>query len=493
MSPSASIPASISPTLSSPVDPVLQHALTNPLRKVALWLGVLLVFVRLSQVHQLLTFTLGVNLRLLYIIGIPALIALFLTDGVRRSFRFRPAFYWLGFALWIICVTPLSSWKGGSTELVLSYLRSEVVLLFIVGGTALTWRETKLVMYSIALAAVVNVLSSQIFSRQDINDRIGLEFGAIANPNDYAGQLILVLPFLLWVAMASKIKLIQLGSFLIMSYGIYVALASASRGAAVAIVAEVITIFFLAKVRVRLATIILAPLVLLIAAMVLPSRVYTRLLSFSESASGASEEALQSSKIRTTLFKDSIITTLQSPIWGVGPGQFSTHEGRRTETEGRGRLWFNPHNSYLQAAAEAGLPALFFYVGGSVSTLLLLRKLRKRVQSVPGLQEIDTAIFCTDVAMIGFCVVTFFLNFAYAFYLPLMGGLATSLAFAVITAQGSARIPVPATPVAPRLPYLPGAPRTAPPPPLNQPKPTPPVPPAPHGANSLLQRSRKQR
>ncbi len=421
------------PTNPAPISADLRSAIDNPLRKFAFWLAVALVFVRFSMIHQVLTYYLHVNLRLLYVIGIPALVALFASGGIQRAFRFRPAIYWTFFAFWLLAVSPFSSWRGGSATVVFSYLRSEVMVLFIIGGLALTWRETKLMVSAIALAAVLNVLSSKLFSVQDINDRVGLEFGTISNPNDYAAQLILVLPFLLWAAIAAKGVLIRLAAFATMSYGVYVALSSASRGAALAIVAEVIALIVVANTRQRIFTLVIGPVLLMIAAIALPSRVFTRILSFSENSAVTSGEAIESSRIRTTLFKDSLAAALAQPIWGIGPGQFSTYEGRKTEAEGRGKLWFNPHNSYLQAASEAGLPAFFAYLAGIISTILLFHKVHKQVRGVPGYEDMDSALVCMKVAMAGYCLVTFFLNFTYFFYLPAMAGLATSFGFALLT------------------------------------------------------------
>src|ERR1035441_10056053 len=55
---------------------------TSPLRVMAFKLGLILVFIRFSIIHQLLTSLVHVNFYLLYLFGIPALLGVALAGGV---------------------------------------------------------------------------------------------------------------------------------------------------------------------------------------------------------------------------------------------------------------------------------------------------------------------------------------------------------------------------------------------------------------------------
>src|ERR1035441_1625117 len=80
----------------------------DPIRALGFNMGLALVFLRFSMLHQVQATLMGVNLRLLYVFGLPALLGLIAAGGIQRTFRSRPAFYWAGFAVCLVVATPFS-------------------------------------------------------------------------------------------------------------------------------------------------------------------------------------------------------------------------------------------------------------------------------------------------------------------------------------------------------------------------------------------------
>lgn len=392
----------------------------------AIWLAAALVFVRFSMLNELAGYLAGVHLYLLYLVGIPTILAVIAKGDLRDTLRKAPAVFWIAFGFWLVVATPTSIWKGGSAHLLLGYFKAELLMLFVVGALAQTWRDCKLLMHVIAAAAVMNLAISRIFMSTIGTGRLDLEFGTVANANDFAAHLLLVLPFLLWIILSSSSRVLRLIALLGVSYGVYVVLASGSRGALVALAADLLFFTFHADLRHRVALWILAPLVLVVGFTVLPHQVARRLMSFSASDPDASQEALASSQAREALLRDSIDCALHNPILGIGPGQFTFYEGTHG-VRTAGTYWHNAHNSYTAAASEAGIPALFFYVAALWSSWRLLKRNLKRSRSEHQAPEISNAILCVMIAVLGFATATFFLNFTYTFYLPAMSGLAIAL------------------------------------------------------------------
>jgi O-antigen ligase len=415
----------------------------NPGRNIIIFFCLGLIFIRFSMIHQLITYEFQVNLYLLYVFGIPALLAVFFSGSLARVFHYRTAVYWVLFVLWLLADVPFSSWKGGSTGTVYAYLRTEFLMLFVVGSVAITWRECRMVLQAIAAACVVNLFVSRIFSQTDSNDRLSLvQFSNVSNSNDFAGHLILVLPFLLWVAMSGKFVLTRILSILGLAWGTYLILSSASRGAAVAIVVGVIFLLVRAPKRLRLVFFLTAPLIVVLTASMISQRTLQRILTFS--SENASDEAAQSSQIRQRLFIDSVKDTIEHPLFGVGPGQFSAVEGKASQAPDRVGLWYQTHNSVTQIASECGIPALILYLMAIGSTYQLLVRNSRRLQAAPQLTDLSNAIFCMRLAMVSFCTAILFLNFGYFFYLPAMAGIAIILDLATKDALGSLATPMPA-------------------------------------------------
>ena len=400
----------------------------SPGRGMMFFFGVALIFIRFSMIHQIIAYQFHLNLYLMYLFGIPATVIAFFSGGAARVLRYRTAVYWVVFVLWLLAAVPFSSWRGGSAGTVYLYLRSEFLMLFVVGAVAVNWRECRVVLQMIAAACAVNLLASHFFSETDSNDRLSLaQFSNVSNSNDFAGHLILVLPFLFWVALTTKSFIIKILSFLGMAWGIYLILASASRGAALAIV---VAVLFLDHHQ--------CP------------RAGARSLSAGRAAGGifgclpgpaahAAADTFLFSVLRgqrvggsLTVVADSRKTVLRQrkrhhrtpPVWRGAWSIFHRPRGKSSMSPNTVGLWYQTHNSITQVASECGIPALILYVSAIVSSYLLLRKNSRRLKNVPQLADLASALFCMRLAMVSFCTAILFLNFGYFFYLPAMAGIA---------------------------------------------------------------------
>ena len=403
---------------------------TSPLRVMAFKLGLILVFIRFSIIHQLLTSLVHVNFYLLYLFGIPALLGVALAGGVQRTLRSRPAVYWAGFAIWLAVGAPFSSWRGGSIGGLSSYLRTDFPMLFVTAGLVYTWRECRAMMYAIAWGAVAILFAGKMFQDDTgyYGERLAINFGTVSNSNDYAGHLVLVLPFLLWAALTSKSKAIRLAALCGIPYGVLLVLKTASRGGLVALVAGALFWLLRGSMRQRIALLALGPVVVVALVGFVPRSSMVRILSFSTESADASEEALESSTMRRYLLQESILYTLQHPLFGVGMGQFSNYEGVHSTLVGGLRgFWHETHNTYTQVSSECGIPALALYLAGIVSTFLMLNRVYRRASGRPDCVDIRNAAFCIMLAMTAYCTATAFLNFAYFFYLPAIASLAIAV------------------------------------------------------------------
>jgi len=418
-----SVPAIFSPGGTVPS----QGAANNPMRAPAFAFAVILIFLRFSMVHQIQAQLMGVNLYLLYVFGIPALIGIFAIGGFQRTLQWRPGLYWTLFGVWLLVGVPFSSWRVASLGVVLTYFRTELLMMFIIAGAASKWRDCRKVMVAIALAAVISLAAAKLFSHVDDNQRMSLNFGTIANSNDYAGHLIFVLPFLLWVVMTSKTLVFRVAAFALIPYGLYVILSTASRGALIAIGVGAVYAFFAGSARIRIAMGVLLPLVFVVAISLLPQRAWQRLLSFSDDSTG-NEEAVESTETRKYLLQTSLLFMVEHPLFGVGADQFSGVEGKASRQIGKLGVWHATHNSFTQVGSECGLPALYFFLAGIGSSLLLLNRVYRSSRDRPEYQEISATAFCLMLSLVSFCAAITFLNFGYFFYLPAMGGLAICVA-----------------------------------------------------------------
>jgi O-antigen ligase len=124
---------------------------------------------------------------------------------------------------------------------------------------------------------------------------------------------------------------------------------------------------------------------------------------------------------------------LQHPIFGVGADNFRAAEGQLSPFAGRqqygvGVRWNAPHDTFLQVAAELGIPGLVFFVVMMVSAFRDLHPRRSpardRFERPPVPPALKQAL---RAALVGFVVGSLFLSLAYAELLYMLIGLAIAV------------------------------------------------------------------
>jgi O-antigen ligase len=414
-------------------------------------MGVILVFIRFSIIHQLLTDVVHVNLYLLYLFGIPTLLGVALCGGVQRTLRGRPAVFWGLFVVWLTVGLPFSSWKGGSIGTLNAFIRTDFPMLFVIAGLTVTWRECQAMMRAIACGALVIMSASKLFHTDNavFGERLALSSGTIANSNDYACHLVLVMPFLIWAGLTAKHKAIRLGAWGGIGWGVVLVLQTASRGALIAMGAGALYWLLRGTMRQRVGLLAAGPVAAAALITFVPQSSLTRIVSFSMDESRATEDAVESSFMRKYLLEQSIKYTLEHPVFGVGLAQFSEYEGQHNVLAGFTHgYWHETHNTYTQVSSECGIPALALYIAGIVSTFFLLDGAFRRARGRPECEDIKTATFCIMLAMVMYCTAITFVNFAYFFYLPAMSSLVIAVSRAAEAEFKSRPSTTPAAPLA---------------------------------------------
>ena len=408
---------------------------TSQIRKLAFFAALVLTFIRFGVIPELLYVVTGTNTYLLYVFGPPALLGCLLTGGLRRTFRSRAAVLWSGFFLWMIAATPFSSWVGGSIEKDLSYGRINLIFLFLLGGLATSWKEVRMIFYTIAAAGCVNLVAARFLSRMT-SGRLELDLpfdGIISNSNDLAAQLILIIPFVLFVAFQNRqnmvLRIVMLGG---VGVGLLAILSTGSRGALVGV--AVATGFLLVRLRgaARFALLCALPAVALLLAALSPSAALQRLGTlFGQEAPTVDgyNEADESVEARNSALRKSLEYTFKHPLFGVGPAQFSNYEGTTSRAAGQHGNWHETHNTYTQVSSENGLPAFVFFVGAFVVVWRLVNRTYRQALARND-TEVSQACSYYQMALVGYLVTITFLAMAYSVALPALIGLGGAIYFA---------------------------------------------------------------
>jgi O-antigen ligase len=219
-----------------------------------------------------------------------------------------------------------------------------------------------------------------------------------ADPNDFALNLCVILPFCIALALSARSRLWKLVWIGAGALTVLAIISTYSRGGFLALAAVILAMIRRFTIKTRTAIflgIVLAVTVTVIASAGNESPYLNRLRTITDTKADTSGSAQQ----RWQLFTRSIEITFRHPIFGVGPGQFKTVSGS----------WHQSHNSYTQLSSEGGIPALIFFVA------LLSRTFKNAKRFGAGRPRKEEWYWAEAVhcAMVAYVVGAFFLSTAY--------------------------------------------------------------------------------
>lgn len=416
-----------SPSEASPAVETLDDTDEVPggLQTIGFYALLLFVFFRFSFLHEFIGAKLHANLHIIIVLGGLSYLCWLASGNGLRAFRARSTYFWTAFVGWMALATVTSFWKGGSFHIFWDYLETAFPVVLVVPALVTTKRQISKIVDVMGLAAIATALLGAV-NDDFTSGRMGVDVASseIQNPNDFAAHLILMLPVLaFWGFRSGRSvfhKLIAAGG---MALCLRLVLSSGSRGALVSLALTALYLIFLGNKKVKMAILVGVPLLLVAAVPFVPKESIQRLETLvSSKAAAKDDEAIESSRARTQLLKESIQFTLTHPLTGVGPGEFMDYQAKDAADKGQRGYWHVTHNSYTQVSCECGIPAFIFFMGALGLTFKYLRKVKKTGD--PALAPIAETIM---VMYVGFGVCIFFLSMAYAVHLLVLSALAVSM------------------------------------------------------------------
>ena len=361
------------------------------------------------------------------LVGLP--IALILSRNRFRGLHSKMGRWWLFFLLFLLLDAPFSVWRTGTLDLITSYVpRSYLNFLFITAFVTTLDRCRKF-MYVNIFASAIALVSCVSFGRYSSDGRLSVPDSLfLANANELGLQLLLgatQFVYLLYQRGALK-KVVAVG--LIVVSVMYI-LRAGSRSCMVGAICYCILMIVFSRNKVLVIALVLVSG--LVAVATTPSMALRRLmLLFEDSTAPAEASAVASEMSRKELFRRSLVTTLQHPLFGVGPGQFAVYVAKEKTKTGEWAEWLGTHNSYTQISAECGIPCLICYVAVIAICFRLNFRMFKITRGDPGFREVAGLSFTLLSMILAYAVCTNFFHMAYTSTLPNIAGTTLALYWA---------------------------------------------------------------
>ena len=422
---------------SSPSPGPAQPTVYSTSSRLVFYAAVLLIFTHFARPFD--TFLVGYKLPAI-ICGIGILVA-----AISGSFKLLASpvgISYICLLCWFALAVPSSYWMGGSAQYIIWHVRFLLILMLVVAVAGKNPNDLLklcgVLAFSCALHLMVN--GSETAGRLSLS-------GTFGNSDDVALLAGFAIPF--WVLVAGRVNSVAVRGFLLAGgcgYLLILIGRTATRAAIPALIAMLAVYFVRGNASRKMGVVAFALLGLVAALIILPQSSIDRLASItnaftlSGSDLAAQSEVDDSMKERKDLVQDAIEIALKHPIFGIGPGQFVEYRYAKVkQVNGRAKPYLPTHNTYLEIASDAGLPAIAIYLVFLGSIYLAIRRSEKanKAQAQPN-PLVSQLCLCTEAALAYFAVCAAFMTcdkHPHQFVVAGMAIALSNLGFAKVAAK----------------------------------------------------------
>lgn len=343
---------------------------------------------------------------------------------------------------WFAIGVPFAFYRRGAFELLTGTWLRTLLFFFLLTQTLTTIERIRKMMWVLLLSELIASALSVLMQGNPlvmVGDRLAGINKGLLGWNFLGITLSTTMPFTAYLYLTRKsvwrttLLLAALGSSL------WMVVLTASRGGFVGLILSLVLTWWLLlrkSARGKLAVTFL--LVSLVLASTKAPAVFWQRLATVWSSSGhvtgdTSESAEESTEGRLYLAQQSLVLTIENPVFGLGVNNFPYYTGAKIKGE---NAWLGTHNTYTQISSETGIPGLLLLV------LLLgtiLRHALAAARNTPASQNQDfhylaCALFASGVV---FCFQGFFAHLGYECLLYYIAALVAALGNVKQTLKGA--------------------------------------------------------
>ncbi len=292
-------------------------------------------------------------------------------------------------------------WRGGAVSRTIEF--SKIIVAWSLVFLLITTFDRLRRIIFVQAASVVVICIAALIKGHDIPRLNGAIGGLYSNPNDLAFAIVLSLPFALAFMVTAKNMLVKA----VWGFGMLIMLITifetASRAGFIdLVICGSVTLYYFAikgkRTYLLVATVLLGVLI----AVTVGGKLYDRFEAL-EGDSTSEENAYGSYQARMFLMGRALDAIESYPILGIGVQNFPTYS----------LIWHDVHMTYLQVAAEGGIPVAIIYLLFFRCAFVNLKVLRKRTDLDP---DIVLFVGALTSSLVGFVVGALFAPETYQYF-----------------------------------------------------------------------------
>jgi O-antigen ligase len=384
----------------------------------------LLTLFFVTQLLQLLPFLHSIHVAKI-VVGCVVLIFVFSPHLLANRLRLReiPQFkYILCILVFAILTTPLSVWPSGSLDFIIEAYAKNIVFVYFLAQGARNERSTRLIVGALIAGCALIVIAILTGFGPEVSldareNRINV--AGTYDVNDLALLFVVTLPFAFFMLKESTKfqRLWLLAAIALMIVGI---IKSGSRGGFVGLlIISVLLLIRSSKQARKYALIaILGGAILFVAAA--PTAYWARINTI---FSLENDYNMHQQTGRMKVWENGLKMVAAHPLMGVGIGGFNIAHADFSGTN----INISPHNSFLQIAAELGLPGFLLFMAIIFTSIFAARRVRRLTKAGLVPQELWWLSAAIEVSFIGFIISASLLTHAYSPIFCFLTGISASL------------------------------------------------------------------
>jgi probable O-glycosylation ligase (exosortase A-associated) len=305
--------------------------------------------------------------------------------------------------LFLCTMSAFGAISPGMTLKALIVMAKTLAVFFIIFSVVNTLPRLKNLIWTyIALHLVLGVMAFGLFfttGQRNFGD-LGASF--LGDENDSAMALLVMIPYAYFMLGQTRSKLWRMAMIVSMVISSAAVLYSFSRGAFLGYSAMML--YMCARSQRKVAGFFAIAALFIALVMLMPSEWYDRIESIQNYSSEGSAQG------RLDAWKGGVQMMLDSPIFGVGLGNFNRTYGTLYNTINT--RWTAAHSMYVQFIAELGVPGLIFIVTVILLTFRTLAKVRRACdgRDEPQYKTLQCITRGAECGFVAYLISTTFLN-----------------------------------------------------------------------------------
>jgi O-antigen ligase len=330
--------------------------------------------------------------------------------------------YILGILIFAVLTTPLSVWPGGSFSFIVEGYAKNIVFVYFLAQGARNDKATRAITGALILGCALIVMALLTGFGPEVSLDLREERINVAGTydvNDLALLFIVTIPFAFFM-MRESTKLQRLFLLAAMALMVIGIIKSASRGGFLGLV--VISFFLLLRAskqarKYAFAALVGGAILFVIAA---PTAYWARITTI---FSLEKDYNLTDQRGRQQVWGNGLKMIVAHPLTGVGINCFPIAHADFSGTN----INISPHNSFLQIAAELGIPGIILFLAIIGTALVAARRVRRLTLERKLAEDMWWLASAIEVSLIGFIVSASFLTHAYSPIFCFLTGISAAL------------------------------------------------------------------